>query len=217
MASTAVDTPPEVEIAEVEEGRSLEPTLDQIEERRLLLRSLDARGIVSAEARRVGSAVELKAVPAPHSQLVLDQANAVGVAATEVAKTVVLTTDRGYVRAVVPASERLDLGKTRDLLDDRHSRLATEAELGAAYPAFELGAVPPFGGPSGDRVILDLGLAKLEEVVLEAGSHDQSVKMRTSDLLTLSGAESQTSPSDHPVGGRARRRRREKRRRRGAR
>ena len=90
---------------------------------------------------------------------------------------------------MVPASERLDLGKTRDLLDDRHSRLATEAELGAAYPAFELGAVPPFGGPSGDRVILDLGLAKLEEVVLEAGSHNQSVKMRTSDLLTLSGAE----------------------------
>ena len=39
--------PPEVEIAEVEEGRSLEPTLDQVEERRLLLRSLDARGIVS--------------------------------------------------------------------------------------------------------------------------------------------------------------------------
>ena len=37
--------PPEVEIAEVQEGRSLEPTLDQIEERRLLLRSLDARGI----------------------------------------------------------------------------------------------------------------------------------------------------------------------------
>ena len=58
----------------MEEGRSLEPPLDQIEERRLLLRSLDTRGIFFAEARRVGSAVELKAVPAPHSQLVLEQA-----------------------------------------------------------------------------------------------------------------------------------------------
>src|SRR5205823_9015602 len=63
-----------VEIAEVEEGRSLEPTLDQIEERRLLLRSLDTRGILCAQARRVGRGVQLKAVLAPHSQLVLDQA-----------------------------------------------------------------------------------------------------------------------------------------------
>jgi Ala-tRNA(Pro) deacylase len=142
---------------------------------------------VIQELNRRGLDYEL--LPHPRTQTARAEANAVGIAANAVAKTVVLTTDRGYVRAVVPASERLDLGKTRDLLDDRHSRLATEAELGAAYPAFELGAVPPFGGPSGDRVILDLGLAKLEEVVLEAGSHDQSVKMRTSDLLTLSGAE----------------------------
>jgi Ala-tRNA(Pro) deacylase len=133
--------------------------------------------------------LDFKLLPHPRTQTARAEANAGGVTATEVAKTVVLTTDRGYVRAVVPASERLDLGKTRDLLADRHTRLATEEELGAAYPAFELGAVPPFGGPSGDRVILDLGLAKLEEVVLEAGSHDQSVKIRTSDLLSLSGAQ----------------------------
>ena len=50
-------------------------------------------------------------------------------------------------------------------------------------------ALKSFVGRQPDVVILDLGLAKLEEVVLEAGSHDQSVKMRTSDLLTLSGAE----------------------------
>ena len=142
-----------------------------------VIRELDRRGL------------EYKLLPHPRTQTARAEANAVGLAAAEVAKTIVLTTDVGYVRAVVPASERLDLRKTRDLLEDRHSRLATEEELGAAYPAFELGAVPPFGGPSGDRVILDLGLAKLEEVVLEAGSHDQSVKMRTSDLLTLSGAE----------------------------
>ena len=142
---------------------------------------------VIQELNRRGLDYEL--LPHPRTQTARAEANAVGIAANAVAKTVVLTTDRGYVRAVVPASERLDLGKTRDLLDDRHSRLATEAELSAAYPAFELGAVPPFGGPSGDRVILDLGLAKLDEVVLEAGSHDQSVKMHTSDLLTLSGAE----------------------------
>lgn len=125
----------------------------------------------------------------PRTMTARAEANAIGIAAHEVAKTVVLATSTGYVRAVVPASERLDLHKARDLLDDRECRLATEEELGAAYPAFELGAVPPFGGPAGDRVILDRRLAELDAVVLEAGSHDQSVRLRTSDLLARSGAE----------------------------
>lgn len=125
----------------------------------------------------------------PRTMTARAEANVIGIAAHEVAKTVVLATSTGYVRAVVPASERLDLHKARDLLDDRECRLATEEELGAAYPAFELGAVPPFGGPAGDRVIVDRRLAELDAVVLEAGSHDQSVRLRTSDLLARSGAE----------------------------
>lgn len=125
----------------------------------------------------------------PRTMTARAEASAIGIAAHEVAKTVVLATSTGYVRAVVPASERLDLHKARDLLDDRECRLATEEELGAAYPAFELGAVPPFGGPAGDRVIVDRRLAELDAVVLEAGSHDQSVRLRTSDLLARSGAE----------------------------
>lgn len=117
------------------------------------------------------------------------EAHAIGVTAREVAKTVVLTTGDGFVRAVVPASKRLDLHKVHELLADRECRLATEEELGAAYPAFELGAVPPFGGPAGDRVIVDGKLAELDAIVVEAGSHDQSVKLRTKDLLALSGAK----------------------------
>lgn len=142
---------------------------------------------VIQELERRGLAYQL--LPHDRTQTARAEAKAVGIAPSDVAKTVVLTTEDGYVRAVVPASERLDLAKTRDLLDDRNSRLATEEELGAAYPTFELGAVPPFGGPSGDRVVVDRMLAELDEVVLEAGSHDQSVKMRTGDLLTLSDAE----------------------------
>jgi Ala-tRNA(Pro) deacylase len=142
---------------------------------------------VIEELERLGLTYQL--LPHDRTQTARAEAKAVGIAPSDVAKTVVLRTDAGYVRAVVPASERLDLTKTRELLDDPQSRLATEEELGAAYPTFELGAVPPFGGPAGDRVVVDRMLAELDEVVLEAGSHDQSVKMRTGDLLTLSGAE----------------------------
>ena len=74
-----------------------------------------------------------------------DEAGAVGVPPEHVAKTVVVTTDEGYIRAVVPASEQLDVHKVQQLLGDKHARLASEAELVSAYPMYELGAVPPFG------------------------------------------------------------------------
>ncbi len=99
-------------------------------------------------------------------------AEALEVGLLEVAKTIVVTTNRGYVRAVLPAGKLLDLQKLRALLGaGKEIRLASEEELAGAYPMFELGAVPPFGGPTGDRAVLDRSLAVRESIVLEAGSH----------------------------------------------
>ncbi len=119
-----------------------------------------------------------------------DEARAIGIAPEQVAKTIVLATKSGYVRAVLPASARIDLYKARELLaGDKQARLATESELALAYPMFEVGAVPPFGGPAGDRVIVDRRLSERESVMLDAGSHTQSLQMSTSDLIGLTGAE----------------------------
>jgi Ala-tRNA(Pro) deacylase len=119
-----------------------------------------------------------------------DEAVALGVDPHEVAKTIVLRTSRGYLRAVIPATERLDIHKTRRLLDLHEvPHLVGEHELAAAYPSFELGAVPPVGGSHGDRVVVDRRLADLDEMVLEAGSHSESVRIGTTDLLVLAQAE----------------------------
>jgi Ala-tRNA(Pro) deacylase len=134
--------------------------------------------------------VNYELIPHRRTQTAGEEATAVGVAPSEVAKTLVLATDEGLVRAVVPASERLDLTKARALVGGgKNTRLATEAELVASYPMFELGAVPPFGGPTGDRVIVDRRFSEHDSVVLDAGSHSESVRMRTSDLLMLARAE----------------------------
>ena len=116
------------------------------------------------------------------------EARVLGVAPHEVAKTVVLTTPDGFVRAVLPASDRLDLGKLREILGTKEVELATEAVLAGAYPEFELGAVPPLTGGDGDRVSMDRRLCENEWVVLEAGTHEQSVRLRTSDLVELTDA-----------------------------
>ena len=118
------------------------------------------------------------------------EAEAVGVPASEVGKTIVLVSGDSYVRATVPASARLDLHKVRETLGHGSDvRLATETELAGAYPMFELGAVPPFGGPAGDRVVLDRHLADRDSVILEAGTHEASVRLPTFDLLALTGAK----------------------------
>lgn len=117
-----------------------------------------------------------------------EEAMALGVSTDEVAKTVVLVSDAGFVRAVVPASKKVDLQAVRDILHDPTVRLANEPEVTYAYPLFELGSVPPFGGPGGDRTIVDPLVLDQGSVVFEAGSQRESVRMRGVDLVELSKA-----------------------------
>ena len=130
--------------------------------------------------------VEYEVIPHARTLTARDEAFEIGL--IEVGKTVVLATERGFLRAVVPAAERLDLHKVRVLTGSRTLRLASEEELAGAYPMFELGAVPPFGGPTGDRTIVDRRLAHHESMVLEAGTHEESIRLRTRDLIRLTDA-----------------------------
>jgi Ala-tRNA(Pro) deacylase len=120
-----------------------------------------------------------------------EEAEALGMSPQEVAKTLVVATAEGYVRAVVPAASRLSLAKIRDVLGSpkKQTHLATEEALGRDYPEFELGAVPPFGGARSHRVLIDHGVAEQESVVVEAGSHVASLRLRAADLINLTRAE----------------------------
>lgn len=128
-------------------------------------------------------------LPHRHTETARAEARALGLAPDDVAKTVVVRTRDGYVRVVVPASRRVDLTKLRELLRTADDvRLATEAELIAAYPGFDLGAVPPVGGPEGDVVVVDVRVARRVHAVFEAGTHDESVRVKTDDLVDLARA-----------------------------
>ena len=137
------------------------------------------------------AAARYELLPHAHTESALAEADALGVSPDDVAKTLVVTTPEGYVRAVLPASHRIDLRKVRAVVGGSKKKihLAHEDELVAAYPDFELGAVPPLGGPQGDRVIVDNRVAERESVVLEAGTHDESVRLATGDLIRLAQAE----------------------------
>jgi prolyl-tRNA editing enzyme YbaK/EbsC (Cys-tRNA(Pro) deacylase) len=135
-----------------------------------------------------GQGIEFEPRRHPRTQTALDEAHVLHASADRVGKTLVVHTPEGMVRVVIPASERLSLAKLRDAIGQDEIRFATEEELAVAYPAFELGAVPPFGGPEGDRVVVDRRITDVESVIVEAGSHSDSLRLATADLVRLTGA-----------------------------
>jgi Ala-tRNA(Pro) deacylase len=91
----------------------------------------------------------------PRTDRAADEATVLGINPKEVAKTIVVTAGETNVRVILPASERIDMHKLRDLLaTGKEFHLLTEDALARGYPEFELGAVPPLGGRA-DEVIVD--------------------------------------------------------------
>jgi Ala-tRNA(Pro) deacylase len=114
-----------------------------------------------------------------------DEADAAGSQPSETAKTLVLLDGDRTRLAVVPATRRLDLARARRALGaTRHLRLATEEESQRLFPAFALGAVPPFAGEAVPEVI-DTRLLYHDRVLCFAGDHEHSVLVDPRDLVRL--------------------------------
>ena len=118
------------------------------------------------------------------------EASAAGVRPENAAKSILLHDGERYRLVVIPASDRLDLGKVRDLLGlSRASlRLATEGEIGAELPEFELGAIPPFGEMLPVPEIVDARLLEHERVLCNGGDHAHSVLLDPKDVVRASEA-----------------------------
>jgi prolyl-tRNA editing enzyme YbaK/EbsC (Cys-tRNA(Pro) deacylase) len=153
--------------------------------------SLVARRPEHEEVARALTAagVTFDLLPHPRAETASAEAAALGVEADEVGKTLVVKGEEGRVRVVLPASERIGRRKLREALGaDKEVRLATEDEIADWYPDFELGSVPPVGGPEGEPVVVDSRIAAHEHVILEAGTHDLSLRVAVQDLLRATDA-----------------------------
>jgi Ala-tRNA(Pro) deacylase len=128
--------------------------------------------------------VDYELIPHMHTERASDEADALGLPLDTVAKTVVVAVPDGYVRAMVPAAERLDLHKVRELLGagSKKVHLASEADLAVTSSSnsarFRRGRAPR-------PVFLDGRLSELGEHVFEAGTHDESGRLRLDDLRRL--------------------------------
>ena len=120
----------------------------------------------------------------PHTSTSSETADAAYIWQDQLAKTVLLEDEMGYVLAVLPASHRVDLHRLCRKLG-RELHLADEAELGEIFRDCEVGAVPPLGDAYGIPVVYDDHLSQLGGVYFEGGDHEDLVYLRGEDFMRL--------------------------------
>lgn len=136
-----------------------------------------------------GLGVAYRVVEHPTTMSAAAEADAAHWPAERVAKTVVLQHETGYVLAIVPASERLDLDKVRRLLSSGKSlRLATEDEIARDFPTLHVGAVPPLGPMLPMAEVIDQRLLEEQQILCAGGDHEHSIVLDPRDLVRLTAA-----------------------------
>ena len=99
-----------------------------------------------------------------------------------VAKTVVVKADSQFVLAVLPATEKISFPALGEAVGSRHLRLATEYEFQQLFPDSDVGAMSPFGNLYELPVYAEQSLAEQEEIVFNAGTHEDAIQMRFHDF-----------------------------------
>ncbi len=106
-----------------------------------------------------------------------------------VAKVVIVKAGQKLVMLVLPAPARVDLERVKQALDVTYAALAREDEFKHVFPDCDLGAMPPFGNLYKLPVYLDRHLAQQPELVLQAGTHQVTMRIPMADYRRLAQPE----------------------------
>jgi len=103
----------------------------------------------------------------------------------EVAKTIVFKVDGQFVLVVLPALWKVNLNALRDQLPSRNVELASEKEIARLFPDCRVGAMAPFGNLYDLPVYVDKTLTEDSEIVFNAGTHEDTIRMKYEDFEKL--------------------------------
>jgi Ala-tRNA(Pro) deacylase len=102
----------------------------------------------------------------------------------ELAKSVVVAVGDQPALAVLPAAFHVNLKKLGEMAG-KPARLASEQEFISLFPDCELGAMPPFGQLYKLPVFADHSLEADEEIVFNAGTHRDAIRMTFADFKRI--------------------------------
>ena len=100
-------------------------------------------------------------------------------------KSVIVKSGKDFIMCVLPAIHLVDFSKLKKALNSKDLVLADEEEIATLFPDYDVGAEPPFGQLYGLKVVADNILDEDEEIVFNAGTHTDVVKMKFSDFKKI--------------------------------
>jgi len=112
-------------------------------------------------------------------------AESVHISGKEIAKTVILNAGDIYMMAVLPASRKINFDYLEEQIAAKGLRLAEEDEIKNLFPDCEVGAMPPFGNFYDMPVYAASALSEDEEIVFNAGTHTDAIRMSYNDYIRL--------------------------------
>ena len=104
------------------------------------------------------------------------------VSGKQLAKCVLVNTDKGYFLAVLPAVELVDFAKLKKVLRAKKLSLASESDIKRLFPDVDVGAMSPFGNLYDVPTAVDKTLTEANEIVCNAGSHTETITLRYRDF-----------------------------------
>jgi Ala-tRNA(Pro) deacylase len=121
----------------------------------------------------------------PQSETSAQTARCAHVSPGQLAKSVLLEDEHGCVMAVLPADQRVHIDQLARVLGRHGLRLSDEARVKALFADCAPGAVPALGMAWGVETIVDATLAAVPEVYIEAGDHEQLIKLPRATFTAL--------------------------------
>ena len=107
------------------------------------------------------------------------------VSGKRVVKPVLVQADGAFVLCALPASYSIDMERLSRELNAQSARLAGEEEMMRVFRDCELGAEPPMGWMFGIPTVMDDSLCRQQEVLFQAGSHEEAVRMSMEDFVRV--------------------------------
>jgi len=103
----------------------------------------------------------------------------------QLAKVVVARSGSEFIMIVLPAPYHVGLQRARAVTGRQDLEIANESEFASLFAGCEPGAMPPFGNLYNVPVWVDESLAQDEEIVFNACTHTEAIKMKYSDFARL--------------------------------
>ena len=126
--------------------------------------------------------IEIRHSPAYTAQEIASSIHHTG---KEIAKSVIVKIDDGFVMAVLAASHIINENLLKIAIRTGIMELATEDDIEELFPDCPVGAIPPFGNLYNLDVYVSRHLSRKKEIIFNAGSRTDVIKMKFMDYKKL--------------------------------